>query len=603
MDNDNKVIIQKPEVELFLQEDVYAFNREKPKMYDLDKEFEAVRKNKKHTILWPLIIMFIISILLTVGITYYIRYQNRQISVNVDVFEDINLRKLLDMVSNIENQLEETQNAKHKSETKRTRELETALAEKEAELITVKSLPISSKEKNARIAEIETKYEDTVQEINTRYDNEIAMLEISIQDLQEQLNAYDSANIERAQQQQAAIDSQRQLFEIEKQQLTENYESTIASLQDELTEMKLQELTMKVKITEEIAAQYQGQYAALQKEYSEKLAALDPIVNDPKYLEVLNRVKSYDTPVNDNLDNNVENQPENQVESLEQIENLENAGNLENSENAENQPVENSQTLENTETTENLENTRDVEILENSTEKINDEDVSLESSNETIVEETLTLQERLVQIQNVPEYLRADYENLLLLSKDYETATELLLSIPQENDIPEYVVALEFINSKMNNKLLDLYYDLSEEYYTESTNLKYEKDAIESQLKKEKASLQRKVYEEQNKNLELKDTNATLNKIYSYFETMALENGDAGYILDTTDKNKVLVYVSPLFKNEIDSTLAYVFRKSDELIGTLILIEENDFYYGIPSTDDVALALKPGDKILLDVKK
>lgn len=603
MDNDNKVIIQKPEVELFLQEDVYAFNREKPKMYDLDKEFEAVRKNKKHTILWPLIIMFIISILLTVGITYYIRYQNRQISVNVDVFEDINLRKLLDMVSNIENQLEETQNAKHKSETKRTRELETALAEKEAELITVKSLPISSKEKNARIAEIETKYEDTVQEINTRYDNEIAMLEISIQDLQEQLNAYDSANIERAQQQQAAIDSQRQLFEIEKQQLTENYESTIASLQDELTEMKLQELTMKVKITEEIAAQYQGQYAALQKEYSEKLAALDPIVNDPKYLEVLNRVKSYDTPVNDNLDNNVENQPENQVESLEQIENLENAGNLENSENAENQPVENSQIPENTETTENLENTRDVEILENSTEKINDEDVSLESSNETIVEETLTLQERLVQIQNVPEYLRADYENLLLLSKDYETATELLLSIPQENDIPEYVVALEFINSKMNNKLLDLYYDLSEEYYTESTNLKNEKDAIESQLKKEKASLQRKVDEEQNKNLELKDTNATLNKIYSYFETMALENGDAGYILDTTDKNKVLVYVSPLFKNEIDSTLAYVFRKSDELIGTLILIEENDFYYGIPSTDDEALALKPGDKILLDVKK
>ena len=458
MDNDNKVIIQKPEVELFLQEDVYAFNREKPKMYDLDKEFEAVRKNKKHTILWPLIIMFIISILLTVGITYYIRYQNRQISVNVDVFEDINLRKLLDMVSNIENQLEETKNAKHKSETKRTRELETALAEKEAELITVKSLPISSKEKNARIAEIETKYEDTVQEINTRYDNEIAMLEISIQDLQEQLNAYDSANIERAQQQQAAIDSQRQLFEIEKQQLTENYESTIASLQDELTEMKLQELTMKVKITEEIAAQYQGQYAALQKEYSEKLAALDPIVNDPKYLEVLNRVKSYDTPVNDNLDNNVENQPENQVESLEQIENLENAGNLENSENAENQPVENSQTPENTETTENLENTRDVEILENSTENINDEDVSLESSNETIVEETLTLQERLVQIQNVPEYLRADYENLLLLSKDYETATELLLSIPQENDIPEYVVALEFINSKMNNKLLDFVY-------------------------------------------------------------------------------------------------------------------------------------------------
>ena len=92
MDNDNKIIIQKPEVELFLQDDIYAFNREKPKMYDLEKEFANVKKQKKHTILWPLIILFIISVLLTLGITYYIRYQNRQISVNVDVFEDINLR-------------------------------------------------------------------------------------------------------------------------------------------------------------------------------------------------------------------------------------------------------------------------------------------------------------------------------------------------------------------------------------------------------------------------------------------------------------------------------------------------------------------------------
>ena len=48
MDNDNKIIIQKPEVELFLQDDIYAFNREKPKMYDLEKEFANVKKQKKH---------------------------------------------------------------------------------------------------------------------------------------------------------------------------------------------------------------------------------------------------------------------------------------------------------------------------------------------------------------------------------------------------------------------------------------------------------------------------------------------------------------------------------------------------------------------------
>ena len=140
MDNDNKIIIQKPEVELFLQDDIYAFNREKPKMYDLEKEFANVKKQKKHTILWPLIILFIISVLLTLGITYYIRYQNRQISVNVDVFEDINLRKLLDMVSKIEDQIEDTKDQKINVEKQRTLELDSLAAEKEAELITVESL-------------------------------------------------------------------------------------------------------------------------------------------------------------------------------------------------------------------------------------------------------------------------------------------------------------------------------------------------------------------------------------------------------------------------------------------------------------------------------
>ena len=151
MDNDYKVIIQKPEVELFLQDDVYAFNREKPQVYDLEKEFEKVKAQKKHTILWPLIILFIISALLTFGITRYIAYQNRQISVNVDVFEDINLRKLLDMVSRLEEQVKQAKNSKARAENRMQTELETALAEKDAEIFTVQALPISAKEKNKKI--------------------------------------------------------------------------------------------------------------------------------------------------------------------------------------------------------------------------------------------------------------------------------------------------------------------------------------------------------------------------------------------------------------------------------------------------------------------
>ncbi|MBO5482222.1 MAG: hypothetical protein J5978_02740 [Spirochaetaceae bacterium] len=581
MDNDNKIIIQKPEVELFLQDDIYAFNREKPKMYDLEKEFANVKKQKKHTILWPLIILFIISVLLTLGITYYIRYQNRQISVNVDVFEDINLRKLLDMVSKIEDQIEDTKDQKINVEKQRTLELDSLAAEKEAELITVESLPISAKEKESRRAEIEARYENTIAEITTKYDNEIALLDLTLTDLQDQLNAYDSANIERAQQQQAAIDSQRQLFEIEKQQLTESYETTINDLQTQLSALQSEENSMRVRITEEIAGQYQAQYAALEKNYNDQLAALDarlreldPTVEDEKYVEILKRA------------NIVQPQPEvvedaSTVFDSEQVETVEGLLEGENPEN----PTE-------------VENPAEV-IAENPTEMPleNAEVVSLVE--EIPSKEVLSLQQRLETINDIPDSLKEPYENLLVLSSDYEMATELLLSVPQENDIPQYVLALEKINAETNNQLLDLYFQLSEEYSQSQEEYSDEKTT----LKQEKTSLQNQLYREQNKNLELKENNATLNKIYSYFERQALENGDAGYVLDVSDKEKLLVYVSPLYKNEINYTLAYVFRKSDEMIGTITLIKEGDFYYGIPSTTDVGQSIKPGDKILLDVIK
>ena len=576
MDNDNKVIIQKPEVELFLQDDIYAFNREKPKMYDLEKEFANVKKQKKHTILWPLIILFIISILLTLGITYYIRYQNRQISVNVDVFEDINLRKLLDMVSKIEEQVEDTKNQKLKTEKQKTFELDSLTAEKEAELITVESLPISVKEKESRRAEIETRYENAVAEISTKYDNEIALLDLTLNDLQDQLNAYDSANIERAQQQQAAIDSQRQLFEIEKQQLTDNYESAINELQTQLQALQSEENSMRVRITEEIAGQYQAQYVALESSFNEQLAVLtarlkelDPTIEDEKYVEILKRANILQ-PQPEVLDDST-------MLDAEQLEALE--GQLE---------VENPNNLTG-ETQEDLEVENPAELVAE-----NPAEMPIEDS-----EKMISLQKRLETITEIPDSLKEPYENLLVLSSDYETATELLLSVPQENDIPQYIRALEKINAETNNQLLDLYFQLSEEY----SQIQEEYVDEKANLKQEKTALQNQLYREQNKNLELKENNANLNKIYSFFERMALENGDAGYVLDTSDKDKILVYVSPLYKNEINYTLAYVFRKSDEMIGTITLIKEGDFYYGIPSTNDVGQSIKPGDKILLDVIK
>ena len=590
MDNDYKVIIQKPEVELFLQDDVYAFNREKPQVYDLEKEFAKVKAQKKHTILWPLIILFIISVVLTFGITRYITYQNRQISVNVDVFEDINLRKLLDMVSRLEEQVKQAKNSKARAETRMQTELETALAEKDAEIFTVQALPISAKEKNKKIAEIETNYENQVAEINSRYTKEFETLDLEIESLQEQINAYDSANVERAQQQQAAIDSQRQLFELEKQQLTEKYENTINQLQTQVNAMKAEELSIRKKITEEISREYQAQFESLEKEYISKLNALDPKITQDEYVNLLERVN--ELPIM---------QGQKKIgESIEDAsENLETESGAENVE-IEKVDTESETSLEQTENSENgiilgEANSEGLSVEENLGETVNVENGEVLDTESTEIEKVFDYQ----NIENIPETLLEKYQDFMIMSKDYDEASELLLTLPQENDIPNYVAAMSALKSQMNSDLFEYIVNITDEY-----NLKEQDFNQKHQnLLSENAILEQKLKLEQNTNLELKDDNATLNQIYSYFETLALTNGDAGYILDVSDKNKVLVYVSPLYIKEIDSTLAYVFRKSDDLIGTITLVKEKNFYYGIPTSSDIALALKPGDKILLEVQK
>ena len=590
MDNDYKVIIQKPEVELFLQDDVYAFNREKPQVYDLEKEFAKVKAQKKHTILWPLIILFIISALLTFGITRYITYQNRQISVNVDVFEDINLRKLLDMVSRLEEQVKQAKNSKARAENRMQTELETALAEKDAEIFTVQALPISAKEKNKKIAEIETNYESQIAEINSRYTKEFETLDLEIESLQEQINAYDSANVERAQQQQATIDSQRQLFELEKQQLTENYENTINQLQTQVNAMKAEELSIRKKITEEISREYQAQFESLEKEYISKLNALDPKITQDEYVNLLERVNNL--PVmhgQKKIGESIEDASEN-LEAESGAENLE----------SEKVDTESENSLEQTENSENgiilgEANSEGGSVEENLGETVNVENVEVLDTESTEIEKVFDYQ----NIENIPETLLEKYQDFMTMSKDYDEASELLLTLPQENDIPNYVAAMSALKSQMNSDLFEYIVNITDEY-----NLKEQDFNQKHQnLLSENAILEQKLKLEQNTNLELKDDNATLNQIYSYFETLALTNGDAGYILDVSDKNKVLVYVSPLYIKEIDSTLAYVFRKSDDLIGTITLVKEKNFYYGIPTSSDIALALKPGDKILLEVQK
>src|SRR5574344_2354308 len=102
------------EVMLFLKDELQPLSHDKPHAYDLTAEYAKTKKNKSPFIWVLMALCFVVAIIATYGISKYVDYQNNHIKVSIDVFNDLNLRNLLDIVSQTKGQHDDA--VKEKSE-------------------------------------------------------------------------------------------------------------------------------------------------------------------------------------------------------------------------------------------------------------------------------------------------------------------------------------------------------------------------------------------------------------------------------------------------------------------------------------------------------
>ena len=144
MGNDNKIKISKKEVRLFLQSDMLPPENDTPEYYDLEAEYAKTRKEKSHFTIWALVLFSLGIALLVYGVTSYISFRNTSLTVGVDVFEDLNLKNLLDVVSRTESSMESAINQKVQLETDRDAELSQATIKRDSELLRLETSKISN---------------------------------------------------------------------------------------------------------------------------------------------------------------------------------------------------------------------------------------------------------------------------------------------------------------------------------------------------------------------------------------------------------------------------------------------------------------------------
>lgn len=462
MDNDLKII--KPEVKLFLGDQLLQSNINSVTTYDLEKEYAKTRHNRHLLPISILAITALVIILFSFLFTRYIKKQDERITVSVEAFDDLNLKKLLDSVSRIQNELNISIKEKKSIEDTYAADTEKVIQDRDAELYTLKSMNLPYQDYNKQSVAIVNQYRRSLAFLEATYEKDLSAIEKKISDLSGQLAAMDSVNLARAQEQQAELDAQKQVFNLEKQQLIDKYEASIALLKTEIQGQKQRALEERNRAIDRVAATYQA-----------KINSLDPVINDAQADKIL----------------------------------------------------------------------QEAQLLAS----VKAPDFSKLAGRADLSERDTFLLNSLLRKYQYQEYL-----------------CRYIISLPHKNTIPQYSNALRIFGKSMSDD-----------------TIQFIDNMITARSNAQKTTV----------------TLETLIDSYSYFIDLQLKaTGDSGFVIDPRKASAVVVHISPLYKNEISNTTAYVFRKADEFIGTVTLKKKGAKIIAEPFNS--GMIMLPGDRILID---
>lgn len=269
------------EVRMFLDSELTSiYNQSKLQSYNLSKEYA---ETKSHHSPLPLVILAIcLAVVLgtVVVMTSIISNKNRNITVEMNVFDDLNLKDLLDSVSKVQDSYDNAVKQRSIVISDRETAVRAADEKKEQDIFVVKSTKLSSKEEKQRLDAIENEYKLTLSNIETTYAPKIAALDTEIHEYEKQLQQYDSSKVEAAQEQERLLNSERRVQELERRKLEQQYEARIEELEQTIADLRKSGSENVYKSVSSISEKYQAEIDGLDPKIKDRIA--DNIVKDAK---------------------------------------------------------------------------------------------------------------------------------------------------------------------------------------------------------------------------------------------------------------------------------------------------------------------------------
>lgn len=286
MDNDNKIENinnRHQEVLLFLNEELKKIKKSSTEeTYDIKKEYAKSKKYRSPFTFLVLLGTFIVVFGISYATYRIISQKNDEITVSLNNFDDLNLKSLLDTITKAQDSYDNAIKNKATLEATKNRLIKEAEDKRDNDFFVLDSLKLSKNEYRNRSLEINKEYTDSINTINLEYEPQIAELNSQIENYQKQLAEYDTSKVKSAQEQEKAINSERQLKQLEIQALTDKYEAQIAELKQNIDDLQVahsQEIRKSV--------------TTVQEKYQAEIDSLDPILKDSKAENLLKDTETF----------------------------------------------------------------------------------------------------------------------------------------------------------------------------------------------------------------------------------------------------------------------------------------------------------------------
>lgn len=570
MDDDREITKLVEESKMVFLREAMEDYRSKQTEYDLQAEFAKTRRNR--TLVVPLVVISMILVFVIAGVATAL-YTDRGIEtveLEVEEFEEINLRDVLDSWLLVERRLEETDNRIEILENERDTALRLVERSRERAIDLVNARDLGEDEQESEIAEVESEYEQELASIRSDYNDRIEELEGEIAELERrQEEEFDEQEVEAALDRQDLVDDQQRLFELEKDRLQEFYEGRISELRSAYEQDLERHDDFSAELRQALIDRYEQEIAELEDEHEQEIEELiltyNPDLSDSEIADLL------DEPLPETSSSRSYSElfGETDAVSQEELEQLrsDSSALLEILERLQEIPFENSVPGA-------------LEHLGARAQAITGEYGRMLAS---LTDSYQELEEERIAVENeLRERLEQREEELLgRIEQTEQEAEEELAEVSEEYE--QELAAL------------------SESY----DELEEEKTALEEELdnrfaEREEELLGRIEEVENNYEQQLDEKDDEIESYEHAMEALLTDDSDSGFVIDGRSTSKIRVVVDQVRDVE-EGMEAVVFRDPDMFIADIEFYEENGRLWGDATNVAEDRSIRPFDRILVRV--